>query len=207
MHSIIFHIAGIAMLEICFYFLYIGPVESVMFQKSIILLMNQPLSENSQFDSLYNIISNTTNFKTIKNELFDESQNGKIAREHINNQLFLKSMYYWCGLVFFGIIIYGCTQKYNRYIKNQDNGRNIIIYDNDDIECNHVRKYSNDLTPYVIEPQYNKHRICKKIIYYVSFSGCVLLFEYAFFKYIVLFYSPLSIREFRFIIVQYLLEE
>ncbi len=210
MHSIIFHIAGIAMLEICFYFLYIGPIESKMFQKSIILLINQPLTENNQLDPLYKIISNTSKFKTINNELFHESQVGKVAREHTNNELFLKSMYYWCGLVMFGGIVYGCTQKYNRYVKFKGNNRNLIVMD--DIESNVAypdRKYSNDLTPYIIEPQYNNnnHRICKKVIYYVSFSGCVLLFEYVFFKYIVLFYSPLSIREFRYIIVQYILEE
>ena len=43
MYSILFHLCGITILEICFFFYYIGPVETDMFKHHVKLLMEEPL--------------------------------------------------------------------------------------------------------------------------------------------------------------------
>ena len=35
MYSILFHVSGIAIVEICFYFYYIGPMETVIFENKV----------------------------------------------------------------------------------------------------------------------------------------------------------------------------
>ena len=45
MHTILLHIAGIAILEICFFFYYVGPMETQLFQKSVRLLAEEPVSK------------------------------------------------------------------------------------------------------------------------------------------------------------------
>ena len=35
MYNILFHVSGIAILEICFYFYYIGPMETKIFEKVV----------------------------------------------------------------------------------------------------------------------------------------------------------------------------
>ena len=43
MYSILFHLCGISILEICFFFYYIGPIETEMFKHHVQLLMKEPL--------------------------------------------------------------------------------------------------------------------------------------------------------------------
>lgn len=44
MYSVLFHVSGIALLEICFYFLYIGPMETIIFTDKVERLANEPLN-------------------------------------------------------------------------------------------------------------------------------------------------------------------
>ena len=41
MYNILFHVSGIAILEICFYFYYIGPMETKLFGKVVGRLGNE----------------------------------------------------------------------------------------------------------------------------------------------------------------------
>ena len=49
MYAIFFHIGGIAILEICFYFFYIGPIESIIFQRKIKKLLENPSQKVNMF--------------------------------------------------------------------------------------------------------------------------------------------------------------
>ena len=42
MYSILFHVSGIAILEICFFFYYIGPMETLHFKSVVNRLLNEP---------------------------------------------------------------------------------------------------------------------------------------------------------------------
>jgi hypothetical protein len=218
MYSIIFHISGIALLEICFYFYYIGPIESTMFQSNIEALIYDPISdqlnENTQYP-IYKMVLNTTEYKNIDQVLIEQYQHGKLHRETQNQELFIYSIQAWCIFATFGGILYIISYKYKQYInsKHNDDDHN-IEYDATIILYNTTRKNSNDIndndiedviTPIMIDTQ--NHTVRNKVIYYFTFGISVLLFEYAFFQYIVLFYNPLSIDELRYIVIQSLLDK
>lgn len=44
MYTILFHLAGIAILEISFYFYYVGPMETKMFENTVRQLVNEPIN-------------------------------------------------------------------------------------------------------------------------------------------------------------------
>jgi hypothetical protein len=224
MYSIIFHIAGIAILEICFYFYYIGPVESKMFETNILLLLNDPLDEYNKLYIQYPIqqiianiseITNITGDKIIKN-IYEEYKVARYMREKQNYDLFMYTIKYWCMLLGFGIFIYGLKYKYNLYKKKQKVSDNVIIdiVENSELLRNtqDYRKNSIDESDIEQESEHiiiqSPHKIYRnKIIYYVSFGSCVLFFEYIFFQYIVLFYNPLSNHELRYIILKSFLND
>jgi hypothetical protein len=224
MYSIIFHIAGIAILEICFYFYYIGPVESKMFEQNILLLLKEPLYEYNNLYIQYPIhkiitniseITNITEGKLIQN-IYDEYKSARHMREKQNYELFMYTMKYWCMLLGFGIFMYGLKYKYNLYKKKQKVSDTVIIdiVENSELLRNtqDYRKNSIDESDPEQEPEQiiiqSPHKIYRnKIIYYVSFGSCVLFFEYIFFQYIVLFYNPLSNRELRYIILNSFLND
>jgi len=216
MHNIIFHIAGIALLEICFYFYYIGPIESKMFQNNIIHLLNGPsvIDSNKLLmpHSIQNILTNLTNQEQMM--LKKDFTIGKYNREQQNYDLFLFTIKYWVFLLVFGFLIYIIHYKYKqlRYKKthtdieiesgSDDNETFIIdVYRKDSIDINDITSDSNKLIPKSI-PNSKRNKYVTKIAYYFSFGGCVLLFEYIFFQCIVLQYNPLSISELRYFIYQ-----
>ena len=49
MYIILLHVSGIALLEILFYFEYIGHVESQLFKNSIIRILNEPYNEEHKY--------------------------------------------------------------------------------------------------------------------------------------------------------------
>lgn len=210
MHSIIFHIAGIAILEICFYFYYIGPVESQLFQQNINLLIKEPLQDYNQIKLKYNLqqlltnISNTELITVLHNDYI----NGRNMREKRNYDLFIYTIKCWCVVLVLGIIIYGIKMKYNNCIKNKTLRDNVYDVENNDLWTENYRKNSIDETDnnsVIIQLPSKKYN--NKIIYYVVFGSCVIFFEYAFFQYIVMKYNPLSIYEMRYIIFRSFLNE
>jgi len=59
MYSILIHISGISILEILFYFLYIGPFESAMFKKSFrsslkSLMLSEHIPNSRYLDDMIN---------------------------------------------------------------------------------------------------------------------------------------------------------
>ena len=49
MYIILLHVSGISLLEILFYFEYIGHVESQLFKNSIIRILNEPYNEEHKY--------------------------------------------------------------------------------------------------------------------------------------------------------------
>lgn len=79
MYSILFHLSGITILEICFFFYYIGPVETEMFKHHVKLLMEEPLIY------LTNLPQISNNVPTIPNQPLSKNDNMNIHNNISNN--------------------------------------------------------------------------------------------------------------------------
>ena len=107
MYAVFFHVSIIALLEIIFYFYYIGPMETQVFSRSLSHLINDDTREkyiNPFFQN--NIIykkqlqNNITNYYS--SIINDEKKN----REHENYKLLEYSLKYWSILFSISILIF-----------------------------------------------------------------------------------------------------
>jgi len=157
MYSILFHLSGITILEVCFFFYYIGPIETEMFQHHVKLLMKEPLlylTNLPQTSTSMPIISNQPppmydqpnnpniifyiqqiffgydqNNSTTYNTLQQSSDDSKLRREQENSYLFIKTINYWFIFVIISLCIFLIEYKYKEYQKLQKN-RGLTIVDN-----------------------------------------------------------------------------
>ncbi len=115
MYIIFIHVTGIALLEILFYFFYIGPIESKLLQNSMKhIVINQ---ENKYLDIHYNIsFVKSTEFSKKLKEDRDISEKDRMKQ---NSKLYYKSINYWCILLGFTVFI-TVLQFYYRYWKNKN---------------------------------------------------------------------------------------
>lgn len=94
MYSVLFHVSGIAILEICFYFYYIGPMETVIFTDKVERLAKEPVDmiepPTTAIPTLPpNIINsipflsdnNNNNNNLVSNEFAINSDNNTVASE------------------------------------------------------------------------------------------------------------------------------
>ena len=146
MYSALFHVSGIAILEICFYFYYIGPMETYIFEDKVERLAKEPLNlipdppstpipttnsitlNNLQIpmnnDFVY-YIGSMFNSNNITNEndddylntLNEERKEAIKKREKKNYKLFIKTIEYWLLMVFISVLIYLIVKYYNGYKK------------------------------------------------------------------------------------------
>jgi hypothetical protein len=197
MHSIIFHISGIALLEICFYFYYIGPIESDMFSNNIVNLLKKSYIPYIQINS------SMIKHLTYKEEelLHNDFINGKMSREEINKDLFILSIKFWFIMVCSGFVVYYIQYKYKkiRFKKCSD-----ALISPTESGFDEIVDVSNEGSPRIIIDSFinpnNEYKT--KMAYYFVFGCSVIGFEYLFFQYIVLHYSPLSVKELRYLIYE-----
>ena len=114
MYVIFIHVSGIALLEILFYFYYIGPIESELLKSS---MRHIAVNQVDQYNVHYNItaIDNTEFAEKLK----QEDQVAKKDREESNYDLYLKAIDYWCILLTITVFV-TILQFYFRYIKNKN---------------------------------------------------------------------------------------
>jgi len=140
MYSVLFHVSGIAILEICFYFFYIGPMETVIFTDKVRRLVNEPLEllntdyyilptpPSSNDNDLYNdypigtiietiIVENNNNTNNIMNDLEQQRDNAIDKRNEKNDALFIKTLEYWMVMAFSCVLIYILVKNYKEYYK------------------------------------------------------------------------------------------
>lgn len=245
MYHIFLHVASIAILEITFFFYYIGPKETDMFLVYIQRIIDTPVFDNhyllQQFANnssevraidyqpiVIPIITNST--KYAKNYLYNESLQGLSDRELHNRELFLQSVKYWAIFTAFsfGVFIFQCYYhkcNANKQDKNvvtstlsDSSVHNVVMVpyrktsiDMEDIEMVPYRKTSFDIedieskgdeqskpVSHDIVTRANLNNLCKIGFNYVIFGGCIVAFQYLFFRYIALKYKPLSIEEIKY---------
>lgn len=235
MYIILLHVSGIALLEILFYFEYIGHVESQLFKNSIIRILNEPYNEEHKYiiftpnitfadinkyidlDDTYNDdLDKQNNVNDYMNNLNAEGQE---KRKKHNNDLYVKTIYYWIGLFGFTLVVMFIQLRIQSYYKEK-NKTISITKSEQNLELIHMRLRNSSIDDYEnkTESEYenddhkkkllkeqnniNWKKIRNKVFYYLLFAAILLGFEFCFFQYIVLQYEPLSSNE-----LQYLMYE
>lgn len=204
MYSILFHLLWLSLLEIIFYFEYIGPLETKTYKNTIERLMNNKYHENNNF-----LIDPYNNSNIIDlNDMEYNIKNARNNREEYNNKLYMKSLNYWLMLFGFIIFLYLILILYN-YKKFIDKKKETTLNESD-IEFSTVRNrtltadtddFSDNNESYIIqEPKfinYNKLKkiFIKKSVFYLFLGILILTFEYLFFNYIIIKYKVLSDEE------------
>ena len=200
MYSIFFHLLWLSLLEIIFYFEYIGPLETNTYKKTIKRLINDK-NDLIVFD---NYTFNTSKIIHIDNSNFNAEQ-AQETREKYNNELYIESIHYWLilfGIImsFSGIILYYKYRQYLERKKEMDiNNREIefitvrnrtFTQDTDELSDNNDIYYKKEET--FIDYYKLKKQFIKKSIFYLGLGLLIIGFEYLFFNYIVMKYKVLS---------------
>ena len=223
MYTIFTHVAGIALIEILFYFYYIGPVETDMLKTSMEnIVSNQEKNYAIKFEIPKRDDDLDKELKYFRNE-------GKKNRESNNSDLHDKALTYWSFFVTLTIVItiielfikhrrkkkkkiirlkssqeielmevrsrLDSVTSEDGLINNQN--LNILHPDNNDIEELSDFRENNLI---LIERKKTLISVCKNVGYYIFFVLFLLAFEFVFFQYIVLNYEPLSDYELQYII-------
>ena len=207
MYSILFHLLWLSLLEIIFYFEYIGPLETNTYKNTI-----KRLSKSNNNNYIVNPY-NTSDIIDINN-IEPNINNAKKDRINFNNDLYLCAIHYW--LYFFGVVIFIyifiILYKYKTFLKQKK--------DNDDVEIEFTTVRNRTITDELVDIDlsdnneelinennnelrntsfidYNKlkKKIIEKSVFYISLGALIILFEYLFFNYIIMKYQVLSDEE------------
>jgi len=142
MYNIFFHIAGIAFIEIIFYFYYIGPIETNVFQDSVKRIIS-PLvdAENNLTPIVIESPYNTSQIIIIENnEENDITQMIKYKmdiatkeRDQYNHDLFIWAIKWWIALFIFCITLLIIEERttFIKYCKRDTIEKKISISDMD----------------------------------------------------------------------------
>ena len=230
MYQIFFHIASITILEICFFFYYVGPLETDIFLTYIRRILQAPIEhlDNvlehwniSREEFIHSIYLENENSDDIKNQLYQDSLEGKKERQEQNEELFFRTLEYWTAICATGILLFLLQYCYEKCWKNrkQDGGRTLLPDPSmSSMEMHVIRRNSldsDDGDEYQDFDRENEQVRAKEIrikalvigLHYLIYGGSIITFQYLFFKYIVFEYKPLSIEEIKYYIYNELLEE
>jgi hypothetical protein len=133
MYGILFHVSGLAIIEILFYFYYIGPIETEIFKdvitSSIKPYVNkntkelQPIEIRIPINATTYIILEKNSEDTFSDGFKSDVKEAEKERKEMNEELYREVIIYWC--IFFMIsimisIIY-LYYQYLIFIKNKEN--------------------------------------------------------------------------------------
>jgi len=251
MYSIFAHISGIAILEICFFFFYVGPMETRMFEKTVTQLTNEPIIDfnlamieypdykvdlqkfiyiafnagNLQMTSITDTSVDDFSENSQKELLYEMEElrdKGIARRDEKNNELFISTVEYWSILCAFTLILF-VTERMCCKQKAKDEVGITTVFSDDDIdgiELGEGRYRKGSIDVYSDDPlldtpdehvsytdrccntckQKCNRKFVNNIVYYTSFGGCLITFQYLFFQHVVYYYMPLSIEEVKYLI-------
>jgi len=193
MYSILIHISGISILEILFYFLYIGPFESDMFKKSfrsslksLMISEHIPnLNDINDIPNLYNISddSNWNNYIYSLEMLAVESEKERLQE---NNIVFTKTMILWIMFFAFSLVLFFYFNFYKKYHKK----KNPLIH----------RRLEDSKS----EKSKSNNKNFNKFFHYLILGILIVVFEYLFFQFCVLKYKIISNDELKYLIMDQL---
>jgi len=201
MYKIFLHVSCITILEICFFFYYIGPMETDMFLSYIRQLLKEPLSSFDELLAKYHInreifLKELLLVSDDGKELKEQSDEGELSRQKHNNHLFIRTVEYWTLILILSLFLFILEFAYIYYKKKQNLKQHKSTYqetsshdyeeqftgvlENDFTESTSIVRYRKDSTDesdidYIELQEKNKNCIdkTKKI---VIFSGYYSIF-------------------------------
>lgn len=194
------HIAWITMLEICFFFYYIGPVGTKIIMRFIENMIKEPIEDIDVILNKWNItrtqfindIYQIDDVTDVEHELYIDKQQGIHNRNQHNHALLLACTELWALFCLIGILVYIIEKCYCKK-KQLLPYRKHSIDDNDD-DSN--EEFDKKIKMFIY---------CKNGTQYVFFGGSILVFQFIFFTFVIFQYKPLSIQEIKYFIYHYLL--
>ena len=137
MFKVFLHVSCITILEICFFFYYIGPLETDIFYSYIKRIISGPLEQLDNTLEKWNIsrkqfieeLYSQSTDSDFENKLEREKDYGKMQRDEDNRQLFFNTIEYWSCILAFTFFLYLCEWIYN-YHKMKDL-KNIVPYEDE----------------------------------------------------------------------------
>jgi len=239
MYKIFFHLTGLALVEILFYFYYIGIMETTVFKNAIEDALDPikkkdatPLHIINPYNSSEIIEFSDALVNYESEEFKDAVKKAEKKRKEDNNDLFIKAMNYWYGILAFSIVAF-CIEMSIRYhyFKTKQKGINgvqkitslsdisVEMTDTTYLRHRHASFDSTDIT-YDIENKKNdtnvhntteptfinwnkiKKQICFTSCHYILLVTAIVGFEYLFFNHIILKYKIVSLEELEYIFYQ-----
>ena len=217
MYLVFFLIAGIAFIEIIFYFYYIGPMETKIFKNSInnvvIPLENsgenqlQPIKIQSPYNVSEFIIIDKNYENTLSQDYENKKEKGEKERIKKNHKLFIKTINYWIFFFIFCFITFAIEKRKHLYkcikrkLSNDGDIEMIEMTYNNEVG-HHPITFNTSSDDYTQDKEIKENKLCnikkKDIIEYTFFCGGLLLFEYLFFQYIILKYDIISNSELKY---------
>lgn len=204
MYKIFFHLLGIAILEIIFYFFYIGPFEHNVFVNSFSRSIGGLIERIDSTHENPNIFLNISFFEkddSFMNDLKNEAEQSDKDRIEYNNNLYLAtvSIWFYCLICMIFTILFYHLIKYfiKKYKSNLHQNIELVELTNEQNDTNSIENIEN------IEnvPNEKKNLVIKLLKYF--FFGClILLFEYVFFQYSVLKYHIITDKQIQYLVYQ-----
>jgi len=222
MYSVFFHLLGLSLIEIIFYFYYIGPFEHDVFVATFGKSMGGLVGKMDSYEEHPYINFNLTNFTLINDNflsnLKEESNTANIKRETQNYELFRETIHTWllCVAVIGGILILHMLYKYlkkKNIINTSGNDQHIELI-NLTNEQDTILEHTNSDHPRsdhpssTIQPESPIHTesTFHKVFNYILFSGLLLTFEYLFFHYIILKYHIITDVQIQYLVYSQIYE-
>jgi len=190
MYYIFFHISGIALLEVCFFFYYIGPMETKHFRNVVKKLVDEPLFmiENDLPEQPYtnftpnnynvpflNITSPIT-YRSINEEiqiyanetieqnieeLKEKSYSAIQKRERKNKDLFIETIEYWIAFTFLTFLLYLLHCKYQELIRLSELRNSIVSVRSYDVEMTEYTRYRKNSEIQETLEEPNTNKFCE----------------------------------------------
>jgi hypothetical protein len=201
MYKIFFHLLGIIILEIIFYFFYIGPFEHSVFVNSFSRSIGGLIKkiDYAHENPLYFLnISSFEKDDSFMNDLKNEADASDKVRIEYNNNLCIATILIWiCCTVFliFTILFYHLIKYFiKKYKSKLHQNIELVELTNNSININSVKNIEN-------KPNEKKNLVIMLLTY--LFFGClILLFEYVFFQYSVLKYQIITDKQIQYLVYQ-----
>tara|TARA_B100000925_G_C21968710_1_gene456809 strand:- start:790 stop:1401 length:612 start_codon:yes stop_codon:yes gene_type:complete len=197
MYVIFIHITGLALIEILFYFFYIGNMETQMFIKNIKhLLKNENLNINY---NMYNTTLLDSQNYTFINYYQARANNGEQERIRNNNKLFTEALLGFIIIItitFVVVLVELMVQKKNiKKIRSLESVNNICL---EMVEYNSTN--SHEIQRIDENPEPNKY--IKFVIHAILYAGLMIAFEYWFFNAIIMKYKVISNEEIEYLFAE-----
>lgn len=175
MYQIFFHIASITILEICFFFYYVGPLETRIFLSYIKRILNGPMANLdaalaqwhiSKEDFINGLYLENQNAADLEHSLYKDSLEGRRSRQKDNEILFFHTLEYWTAICGAGILFFFLQLCYQRFRQNKTS-KNVVTLTSDQslnsLEMQVYRKDSIDSDSDETDILYNNHIQVRKI--------------------------------------------